>query len=288
MPPNAERSSHASARAVRVGERAGGRDAARIRVLDDRAGRTVAEIEHELPRGVGVVVVEVRQREPSELGHLIPPTTRTPTAIARRVLVRVLAVAERFVGTLQRDVQVTRQLVLTLQPLHDRRVVGRGLREGFDRVRAARLEADRSRVRPHLIEEVVVLRGRRDDRDPLMVLRRGPRHRRATDVDRLDVWAFEERIKVRHNEVERHDAIAFEIGDVLGVAAIGEQPAVDLRVQRLHPAAEHLGRVGENLDARHRDFRSGDGIGRAARRHQLDTEFVQSAHETGEHRLVVH
>ena len=33
-----------------------------------------------------------------------------------------------------------------------------------------------------------------------------------------------------------------EVRDVLGLVAVGEDAAVDLRVQGLHPAAEHLGR----------------------------------------------
>ena len=48
-------------------------------------------------------------------------------------------------------------------------------------------------------------------------------------------------IEVRHDELERPDAVEVEVVAVALVAEIGEQPAVDLRVQRLHAAVEHLG-----------------------------------------------
>ena len=76
IPPNAERSSHSSARWYAVGEVAGDRDAARVGVLDDRARRAVAEVVHELPRRVGVVEVEVREREAAVLLDAVPPARR--------------------------------------------------------------------------------------------------------------------------------------------------------------------------------------------------------------------
>ena len=79
MPPNAERSSHSSARWYAVGEVVGHRDAARVGVLDDaRPAGSVAEVVHEPPRGVGVVQVEVRQREPAVLLHVVPPARVPP------------------------------------------------------------------------------------------------------------------------------------------------------------------------------------------------------------------
>ena len=35
--------------------------------------------------------------------------------------------------------------------------------------------------------------------------------------------------------------VRLEVGEVRVLAPVGEQPAVDLRVQRLHPLVEHLG-----------------------------------------------
>ena len=59
---------------------------------------------------------------------------------------------------------------------------------------------------------------------------------------------LEERVEVRHDEVERLDAVRLEVGAVRLLAAVGEQAAVDLRVQRDHPVVEHLGHAGDVLD----------------------------------------
>ena len=47
-----------------------------------------------------------------------------------------------------------------------------------------------------------------------------------------------ERVEVRHHEVDRLDAVLGHVLLVVGVAAVGEDPAVHLRVQRDHPVAE--------------------------------------------------
>ncbi len=58
-------------------------DSTRVRVLDDRAHRTVTQIMHELPGGVGVVVVEVGEREPAVLHDVVPPARRPDVAVTR-------------------------------------------------------------------------------------------------------------------------------------------------------------------------------------------------------------
>ena len=57
-----------------------------------------------------------------------------------------------------------------------------------------------------------------------------------------------ERVEVDADEVDRLDAVLLHRGDVLGVVALGEQAAVDLRVQRLDPAVHHLGEAGDLAD----------------------------------------
>ena len=81
------RSSHSKASSVGLGERVGDRGAARVGVLDDGAGRLVAEsadVVHEQPRGVGVVEVEVRQRHPGVLRDARPTSGCRATAVAAR------------------------------------------------------------------------------------------------------------------------------------------------------------------------------------------------------------
>ena len=159
-----------------VGHREVGVDAhaARVGVLDDRARGTVAEIVHDLPRGVGVVVVEVREREPTVLLHAVPPARGAVPAIARRGLVRVLAVAQRLVGAIEREHDVRRKLLAVLQPLHDRarrtRPCARTLRA---RTRVACPVGHFAVVRAQLLDQRAVLIRAGHDRDPLVVLRRG-------------------------------------------------------------------------------------------------------------------
>jgi hypothetical protein len=92
-----------------------------------------------------------------------------------------------------------------------------------------------------------------------MVLRRGARHRRTADVDGLDLRTLLERVEVRHDEFERQDAVQVEVVPVLVVTEVGEQTAVNLRVQCLHPAVEHLRRAGHLLH-------TGDGNARSFER----------------------
>ena len=45
--------------------------------------------------------------------------------------------------------------------------------------------------------------------------------------------SLEERIEIADDEIDRLDPLAFELGQVLRLRAVGEDPAVDLRVQGL-------------------------------------------------------
>ena len=70
-----------------------------------------------------------------------------------------------------------------------------------------------------------------------------------------------------------------EVGAVGGVGPVGQDPAVDLRVQRDHPVAEHLGGAGDVRDVGDGDARLGQGRGGAAARQQLPAEPVQALGE---------
>ena len=100
-----------------------------------------------------------------------------------------------------------------------------------------------------------------------MVLGRRPDHRRPADVDLLD-QAVEvelaaqgplgrggERVEVDDDELERLDAGRRQLLAVGGEAAVGEDPAVDPRVERLHPPVEHLREAGDGGDVGDRQAR---------------------------------
>ena len=110
------------------------------------------------------------------------------------------------------------------EPLEDRRVVRGSRSERLDREAAPRSPGDRAVVLAQLGDEVVVLRAARDDRDARVVLRRGPHHGRAADVDELDRGVAQERIEVRHDELEGLDAVGLHVGTVRGFAGSASRP----------------------------------------------------------------
>ena len=85
-----------------------------------------------------------------------------------------------------------------------------------------------------------------------------------------------ERVQVAHHEIDRLDAVLGHVGAVLGLGRIGQQPAVDLRVQgddaviedRRH--ARELGEIGD------RRAGLGDRLGGAAAADDAPAQLVQA------------
>ena len=86
-----------------------------------------------------------------------------------------------------------------------------------------------------------------------MVLGGRAHHGRPADVDHLDDLVsgpggigsgLRERVQVDDHQVDGSDVVALQILDVLLVRSHGEDPGVDLRVQRLHATVEHFGEPG--------------------------------------------
>jgi hypothetical protein len=176
----------------------------------------------------------------------------------------------------------------------DRGVVVRDPVEGGDREREPRRLADRA-VRPQLVEQGRVLRGVGDDRDRLPVLRGRAHHRRPADVDVLDRVVERaagardgrlERIEVDDQDVDRRDAVLAQRRHVGRQLAAREQAAVDLRVQRLDAAVEHLRKAGVFGDLGHREAGVGEQLGGAAGRQQPDAERRELARQLDDAGLV--
>ena len=117
-----------------------------------------------------------------------------------------------------------------------------------------------------------------DDRDMRVVLRRRAHHRGTADVDVLDdriaVGAahhrVEERVEIDDHEVDRRDVVLRHCCCMLGIVAHAEQPAVDLRVERLDPPVHHLGKAGEVGNVAHRSAALAQLCRGAAGRDDLD------------------
>ena len=110
-------------------------------------------------------------------------------------------------------------------------------------------EAQRAAPRLDRRGDLVVAMRRHDDTDPLVILGGGSDHGRSPDIDLLDRRFMApsacdrllEGIQVGNHQLERRNALVVEFLEVLGGTAVGEDPAVDGRMQRLHPPAENLG-----------------------------------------------
>ena len=97
-----------------------------------------------------------------------------------------------------------------------------------------------------------------------------------------------EGIEVDHQEVDRRDGVLGRLRFVRRVAAHGEQPAVDLGMQRLHAPVEHLRKAGELGHVLDGEPSAAQHRGGAARRDQLDAHLRQRLRKLDEPRLVRH
>ena len=206
-----------------------------------------AEVVGQAPGGVGVEQVEVAERHAAVLLDAVPPRRGADLAVAGAGLVRVLAVAE-LLHPLEREVDRGRQRVAgrLVEPADDGRVVGGGVGEGGAGELALRLVGQHAAVL-QLVDHLLVLGRVGEDADVSEVLGGRPDHGGAADVDELlgpagavleALEAGPERVEVGHHEVERLDAVLGHVLLVVGVAPVGEDPAVHLRVEGDHAVAE--------------------------------------------------
>ena len=220
--------------------------------------------------------------------HAVPPARRAVPAVARRRAgagSRRSAASRRCGRARARGARAAARRPATTA--RSRRRTRRCARTPRARTRAASRRSTVAVVGAQLLEQRPVLIGARHDRDPLVVLGRGARHRRAADVDGLDVGPLEERVEVRHDEVERRGCRASR----------GRRGATPCRGRR----AGRRGSSGAASSTRSSSI-SGTpvtsstvvtgmpGVGErgrgSARRHQLDAELVQRPREVDEAGLV--
>ena len=73
---------------------------------------------------------------------------------------------------------------------------------------------------------------------------------------------------------------------MVGRPAIGEDPGMDPRMERLHPPVEHLRKAGHGGDVGHRQAGVAQGAGGAAGRDELEPGGDQTGGKRGQSRLV--
>src|ERR1019366_1261892 len=209
------------------------------------------------------------------------------SAVPSRALVRVLSVTELIRGAFESQDEALGEQLVTLEPGHGRRIVGGGTRKGLPGQTPTGVGRQGPAVRSQLVEHVVVLVRAGDHTNPGVVLGCGTNHRGAADVDGLDAGGGEERVEVADHEVEGLDALRVEIGSVDRVGEIGEETAMDTRVECLDAPIEHLGCTGDGLHGDDRDAGLHQRRGSVPRRDQLEAELVQRRRELREAGLVV-
>ena len=143
--------------------------------------------------------------------------------------------------------------------------------EGFQGQLAAQVRIDPAAGQGG--QEGGVLVWAREHRHIGVVLGGGAHHGRAADVDVFDCrgpanagigHGFAEGIEVHHHHVDRIDRLGGQIGLVGGVVALGQDAAMDPRVQGFDPAAEDFRGTGVLGHPGHRQARRLQGRGRAA------------------------
>jgi hypothetical protein len=250
------------------------------------------------PRRVGVGDVVVRQLLALHLGVGGDGAGRgAGLAVEGRGLVGVLAVAE-VLHLVEGQLEALRvgHLAAVLREggevVGDGRVVAGGVGEGLAGEVEAGLVAQRAGVGLQFGDDGRVVGRFGHDADAAgfvaVVLGRCADHGRAADVDVLD-GVFQgavglgdgglEGVEVDHHQVDARNVVLFELGQVLGQVAAGEDAAVHLGVQGLDAAVEHFGEAGVVGDVGHRQAGFAQGLGGAAGGQQLDAEGGQLAGE---------
>jgi hypothetical protein len=121
-------------------------------------------------------------------------------------------------------------------------------------------------------------------------------HRGSADVDLLDDLVgrqalrdgLAERIEVHHHEVDGQHALRLHVSLVVGQFAPRQDAAVDLGVQRLHAATQHLGGAGEVGDLADRHALLRQQRLRPASGEQLDAQRGEPLGELDQAGLVGH
>ena len=238
----------------RVGEGVGLADAAGVSVLEDgERGWVDVELDDQPGGGGEVENVVVRKRLAVELLIKL-----TEAAVKGGALVGVLAVAQNL-SLVSADDELVRQAVAWLlllvnigQVQGDRAVVGGGAGVHLHSQLAAEFECGFA-VLGDLIGDAAVVGGVDNDGDALVVFGRAAKHRRAADVDVLDGVlegdirlgdGLLERVEVHDDEIDRPDAVLGGGGGVFLIFAHEKQATVNLGMQRLDAAVEHLGETG--------------------------------------------
>ena len=250
-------------------------------MLDDRAGGDL-ELADGQAAGVQIEQVVEGQFAAAELGdHREHVGAGAHLRVVGGALVGVLAVGQ-LEHLLERAHHQCREVgALLLEPAGDGGVVARGVGEGLGGERLAGGGREPAVELAQLGQDGVVALGADHRRDELEVLGGGADHRRPADVDVLDHLGVGhaparrgalERIQVHAHQVDELDVVLLGLAHVGVVVAEREQPAVQLRMERLDPPVHDLRKAGQVGDLEHLEAGAGQLAGGAAGRDDLDPQ----------------
>src|SRR6266849_5175455 len=244
---------------IRIQQRRLLRRTAWIVVLDDHRGWTL-EFRHQTPRRLQVHVIVVGKLLALQLLRRRQPLRRLLSRyVQRRRLVRILSVAQ-FLLLPKRNMHPFRQrrarlnielLAIGKQPLKIHRnqsVVSRSHRKHFSR----KLQPQPQRSLPPRFQfsgNAPVIRGIAHYGHALKILRRGTQHRRAANINVFDELLGRQiilrgrrlkRVKIHDHQINRQNSLFLRLLLIFHKMPAIQQPAVNLRMQRLHPPAQHF------------------------------------------------
>jgi len=227
-------------------------------VFDNRHGRRlIAQLANQFIRGVRVIDVIVGERFALNLSRRSDAGPVLASDIESRILVRVLAIAQRLVQLAAKANPVRSGLVqLARIPTGNRCVIRRRPRIGLGCELAAGAAADPAARARHLGQHRIQVTTIRTDRNEVAILGRGAQHGRTANIDILDTVLKSrarrhgrfERVEVDINEIDRLDTVFFCVSLVAVIVAQIKQAAMHGRVQRLHPPIHHFRIAGEISD----------------------------------------
>ena len=274
-------------------------------MLDDDDRRIVlggAEQGGELPRRVRVEHVVPGEFPALELAETAQNAAAAHLPVNRRALVRVLPVARRqhllefqLDGLRQRPGLIGgRRRSAAFQPFGDRGVVVPGVPERLERQFAPEL-LRQAALGPERFEDPRVVRRVDHDRHVGEVLRRGPDHAWAADIDHLHRAVLRrirgrsrggEGVEIHGHQIDRRKLVPLELRSMFRPSPVGEDAAEDAGMQALDPPMEDLG-VPRHIGHRRDGYAMFPELPRrAARRDDLDTQIGQSRTEFLKARLV--
>ena len=211
---------------------------------------------------------------------------------------RVFAITQRIAAPQRHGKPIRKRfrLIGEGEPARDHGVIFCGRRISLGRAEAAKVIACRAVLLIQLGHETGIVGRIGQYGHAGMVLGGGSHHGRTANIDILNDLVSQralgdrlcEGVKVDHDEIDRANSVFVHSGAMRVVIAYGEEAAMHLGMERLHPPVHHLGKAGQFRNVDDGQACVAQGLGGAAGGHQLDVASRKRRSKFGKSRLVGH